>query len=436
MTRRLAFLTGLVVAVIMVASTGFSQDAAVTKDSVALRLKAVQAKYDIVDAQWYDIYEKGKVPGAPEAAALIKDAQKAIASADLKTADTLISQADAKLSVYEKAALPPGWMVPNPLSYDSSIMGNIHKATIEEMKKIELYGAPRYNTWFDFSGKGDDGNLYGLYACVNHHGTGKVQKRVMFAISSNAWKDKPNQLEVLDLMVIPERKETKDSLVWEAKDGDKSFKWTISRMSMTVHYKDASREVNLTLKTDYSFWYNRGMQPAEVLPGGQTTGFEQPGKAVGSIVIDKKSVKVSGHGEFENYFVKGAGYREVLLKYGNEWWITLTTDQISGLIFEGIRYKDAGLYVNGKYVIPSGFTITPTEAKKSYTINAKTSEGDIVLNFNFWGYNPLLYEYWGTVDGTLNGKPLTNGYAWIEHVPSGGVDATGPTARKSVKPAN
>jgi hypothetical protein len=43
-----------------------------------------------------------------------------------------------------------------------------------------------------------------------------------------------------------------------------------------------------------------------------------------------------------------------------------------------------------------------------------------VLNFNFWGYNPLLYEYWGTVDGTLNGKPLTSGYAWIEHVPSGG----------------
>ena len=132
----------------------------------------------------------------------------------------------------------------------------------------------------------------------------------------------------------------------------------------------------------------------------------------------------------KNYFVKGAGYREVLLKYGNEWWIVFTADQVSGIIFTGIAYRDAGLYINGKYIIPSEFTITPIEAKKSYTITAKTSAGDLVLNYNFWGYNPLLYEYWGTVDGTLNGKPLTNGYAWIEHVPSGGVDATQPTSRE------
>jgi len=265
---------------------------------------------------------------------------------------------------------------------------------------------------------------------VNHHGTGKVQKRVMFAISCNAWKDVPNQLQVLDLMVVPDRKETKESLVWSAKDGDKSLKWTIKKMYMTVEYKDKNKTVNMTLKTDYSFWYNRGMQPAEVLYGGQTCGFEQPGVATGTITINKKPVKVKGHGEFENYFVKGAGYREVLLKYGNEWWIALTTDQLSGLIFTGIAYRDAGLYINGKYVIPSEFSITPIEAKKSYTIKMKTTEGDIVLNFNFWGNNPLLYEYWGTVDGTLNGKPLTNGYAWIEHVPSGGIDATQPTSRK------
>ena len=402
----------------------------VSRDSVLAHAKTVQNKLDIVNAQWYDIYVDGKVPGASDAAVLINDALQAQGAGDYVTADTLLNQADAKLSVYVPAAPPAGWMIPNPLSYDPSIKGNIHKASIEELKKVELYGAPRYNTWFQFSGKGDDGNLYGMYACVNHHGTGKVQKRLMFAISCNAWKDVPNQLQVLDLMVVPDRKETKDSLIWTAKDGDKTLKWTIKKMSMTIDYKDKNKTVNMTLKTDYSFWYNRGMQPAEILPGGLTCGFEQPGKATGTITIDKKPVKVSGHGEFENYFVKGAGYREVLLKYGNEWWIALTTDQLSGLIFEGIAYKDAGLYVNGKYVIPSEFSITPIEAKKSYTIKMKTTAGDIVLNFNFWGNNPLLYEYWGTVDGTLNGKPLTNGYAWIEHVPSGGVDATQPTSRK------
>ncbi len=418
----------LLVLVFMLSGAAFAAD--VSKDSVLAKSKAVQNKLDIINAQWYDIYTDGKVPGAPDAAVLIGDAQQAIAANDFTTADALLSQADAKLSVYVKADVPPGWMIPNPLSYDPSIIGNIHKASIEELKKIELYGSPRYNTWFQFSGKGDDGNLYGMYACVNHHGTGKVQKRVMFAISCNAWTDKPNQLEVLDLMVFPERKETKESLIWTAKDGDKSLKWTIKKMYMTVEYKDKNKTVSMNLKTDYSFWYNRGMQPAEILPGGLTCGFEQPGKATGTITIDKKTVKVSGHGEFENYFVKGAGYRQVLLQYGNEWWIALTTDQLSGLIFEGIAYKDAGLYINGKYVIPTDFKITPIEAKKSFTINMKTSAGDLVLNFNFWGYNPLLYEYWGTVTGTLAGKPLTNGYAWIEHVPSGGVDATQPTSRK------
>ena len=409
---------------------------AVTKDSVLAKSKAAQAKYDIIKAQWYDMYIAGKVPGAADAAGLIDAARKAVSAGDYATADDQLRRADAKLSVYGPAAIPPGWMVPNPLSYDPSIKGNIHKADIEELKKIELYGAPRYNTWFQFSGKGDDGNLYGMYACVNHHSTGHVQTRVMFAISSNAWKDKPNQLEVLDLMVIPDRTETKDALIWEARDGDKYLKWTIKKELTTIDYKDKNKEISFTLKTDYSFWYNRGMQPVELLPGGQTAGFEQPGKAVGTITIDKKPVQVSGHGEFENYFVKGAGYREVLLKYGNEWWIALTADQLSGMIFTGIAYRDAGFYINGEYVIPSEFAITPIEAKKSYTITAKTSAGDLVLNFNFWGNNPLLYEYWGTMEGTLAGKPLTNGFAWIEHVPSGGIDATGPTARKSVQPSN
>jgi hypothetical protein len=435
MKKKSAFVLGCILTICLVfAGSGSVQTAsgqpAITKDSVLKKSKDVQAKYDIVDAQWYDMYEKGIVTGAGDAAKLIKDAGQAISTQDFQAADSLLTKADVLLSTYTKADLPSGWMVPNPLAADPSIMGNIHKASLEELKKVELYGSPRFNTWFQFSGKGDDGNLYGLYACVNHHGTGKAQKRVMFAISSNVWKDKPNQLEVLDFMVIPERKDNKDNLIWEAKDGDRYFKWTITKKDTTVYYKDAKRTVNLTLKTDYSFWYNRGIQPVELLPGGQTTGFEQPGKATGTMTLEGKTIKVSGHGEFENYFVKGAGYREVLLKYGNEWWVAFTADQLSGIFFTGIAYRDAGLYIDGKYVIPKEFHITPIEAKKSYTITAKTSLGDLNLKFNFWGNNPALYEYWGTMEGTLAGKPLTNGFAWIEHVPRGGVDLTQPTSRK------
>jgi hypothetical protein len=39
------------------------------------------------------------------------------------------------------------------------------------------------------------------------------------------------------------------------------------------------------------------------------------------------------------------------------------------------------------------------------------------LTFNMWGWNPALMEYWGTVAGTLDGKKLTPGYCWLEHVP-------------------
>jgi hypothetical protein len=119
----------------------FAADA--TRDSVLAKAKTVQNKLDIVNTQWYDIYADGKVPGAADAAVLVKDALQAEGAGDYATADSLLNQANVKLSIYEKADVPPGWMVPNPLSYDPSIKGNIHKATIEELKKIGLYGSPR-----------------------------------------------------------------------------------------------------------------------------------------------------------------------------------------------------------------------------------------------------------------------------------------------------
>ncbi|MEI6782578.1 MAG: hypothetical protein WCQ21_16845, partial [Verrucomicrobiota bacterium] len=45
--------------------------------TVRQKCQAVQAKYDIVKAQWYDIYELGLVPGADQAGKLLTEAQQA-----------------------------------------------------------------------------------------------------------------------------------------------------------------------------------------------------------------------------------------------------------------------------------------------------------------------------------------------------------------------
>lgn len=80
-------------------------------------------------------------------------------------------------------------------------------------------------------------------------------------------------------------------------------------------------------------------------------------------------------------------------------------------------YKDAGLWLDGQYVIPSSFRVVAGEAKKSFTIEAKTAKGDLNVTFRMWGWNPALMEYWGTVDATFKGKKLPTGYCWLEHVP-------------------
>jgi hypothetical protein len=104
------------------------------------------------------------------------------------------------------------------------------------------------------------------------------------------------------------------------------------------------------------------------------------------------------------------------------------SDQISGLFCMTGRYKDAGLYYNGKYYIPSEYKVTPLEGNKSFIIDAKFGDNDLHLIVDLWGWDAKLYEHWGNASGTVNGKGLTNGYSWLEHIPQGGVNNSPPSA--------
>ena len=204
-----------------------------------------------------------------------------------------------------------------------------------------------------------------------------------------------------------------------------------------LKYKDKDFELESEMTNGYSFWYNKNTDYALILPDSPNTGFEETGKAEAVITIHGKKVKASGFGEQENLFcggAKGADYRTALLKYGNEWWVPFTTDQAEGIFVMTGKYKDAGLFIDGKYIIPSDFEVTPIEANKSFTIRATTPDGVLEVNFSMWGWDPPLYEHWGTCSGTYKGQQLTNGYCWLEHIPQGGVNASPPTGGRKGMP--
>ena len=111
-------------------------------------------------------------------------------------------------------------------------------------------------------------------------------------------------------------------------------------------------------------------------------------------------------------------------KYGNEIWIVLHSDQVQGLFYISDKYHDAGLSINGKYVIPTEYHFTPIMANRSFLLTAKTSEGDLITTFDLnAGYDPFLVEFWGALEGSIGGQPLTGGLGWLEKNLKGGPNA-------------
>ena len=416
MKKKSTLATGFVLSfVLALTSIGFAQDAAISKDAVLQKSLAVQAKYDIVAAQWYDIYELGLVPGADEAGKLLKEAQQVAVAGDSVKANALLGRADALLSVYSKKDLPV-FDPQKPLSNPAD-MGKIRKASMADVAQLEMGGLPRWNYWFNFSGKGDDGNRYAIYFCVNYHGTGAMTPPILVVISSDKT---PGKHDDYSMNVVATIDKDADKLSFVAREGSSSLNYTIRNDQTRIQFKSDKFSADLTLLTPFSFWYNKGNQPVMIVPGSPGAGFEEPGLASGSITLAGKKIQVSGFGELENYFCGGKGaadYRTALFKYGNEWWVPFATDQVQGIFVCTGPYKDAGLYINGKYVIPSEFHIVQGEARKVFSIKAKTSAGDLNLTFSMWGWNPALMEYWGTTEGTLAGQKLSSGYCWLEHVP-------------------
>ena len=388
------------------------------------RIANLQNKYNVAKYQWYDIYSDGLVPGADEAQKNIADAQTALSAGDMQKATSLLDSAEKLLNTYEKGNLPV-YTPPEPMKNPNDL-GKIHLGTLDDLKMLEFAGVPRWNYWYNFVGTGDDGEQYMVYACINHHGTGKVTLPILFSVSSTK---NPNEVRKLDFNTMPVYTEGRNSITYTVKEGDRSLKYTLAQGKVSIEYKDAYMVVNTKAKFDYSFWYNKGLGGAEMMPNAVMAGFEEMGAATAVFSFKNKTIKCKGFAEQENLFCggpKSADYRSALLKFGNEWWVPFYSDQVSGLFCMTGRYRDAGIYYNGKYYIPSDYKVTPLEGNKSYIIDAKFGDNNLRLSIDLWGWDAKLYEHWGNCSGTVNGKKITNGYSWLEHIPQGGVNNSPP----------
>jgi len=429
MNTKLYLLCLLMAATVMSAC---SSQPKMTKEEATVKITALQAKVAISKTQWYDIYAMGILQGATKADSLIQVAQTALDADDLKMTTDLLTEADTLLKQYSPVDVPD-YPASTPMKGPMDL-GKIHKATITDLKLMEVSGVPRWNYWYNFVGKGDDGNLYMAYVYINHHGTGKLVPPTVFAYSCSA---DPQKIVKIKFATLPSLKSEKDKIVWTVKENGQFLEYILAEGKIMLKYKDKEMEFASEMINQYSFWYNKNVDYALILPDAPMAGFEETGKATATFTLGGKKVMASGFGEQENLFCggsKGADYRTALIKYGNEWWVPFHTDQVEGIFIMTGKYKDAGIFINGKYIIPSGFEVTPIEANKSFTIKAETPEGALVVNFDMWGWDPQLYEHWGTCTGNYMGQDLTNGYCWLEHIPQGGVNNSPPVGGRKGTP--
>ena len=292
-----------------------------------------------------------------------------------------------------------------------SKLGNIHDPSIDELALEELFGIPRHNNWFSFVGRGDDQNIYGLYGNFQYH-YGRKASIIVKRFPDN---------EIICHLSFDWRKESgrrfdgKKVVYWapSSLEGD-YIKYTIHDDSYELKANCRSTYINLIFQKEVSFWYNKA-RPAEVYPDCEISGIEEISKATGYLVTEGKRINLTGLGHSEHFFNKGNIVQKIK-EYGNEWWMPFRFDEVQGIFVVFGDYRDAGLLIDGEYIIPSSFDYFVDSKKRSIRIVADTPKGTLDITHHIFGN--IGTEYLATSTGKLNGRELTNGFGWVEHVNS------------------
>lgn len=394
-------------------------------------------KYEVAVNWWYDPAEFGEMCKRNEAGEVLKKASDMINLGKLKEADKLLDKASVLLDARDKS--------PSLFPYKESIpllkpdLSKVYKATVADYQVFERFGAGLGDLSPSIWGWGDDGNYYLIMPLVNYHNKGYVDG-IIYEIMSTADPSK-RYVVILDPKKTIVTKNA-DSIIWNCVDGDKSMITTVTNAPgggsiCKVEGKAPGISFSFSTTPAFSFWYNQNVAAAVISPNSTCAGFEQPGPLNdATITLDGKTVKiVKGGGAVTEYFYFGLApnapdpaetkynYRRDFSKYGNEWYTSVHTDQLDAHFVIYGKFRDGAIYYNGKYIVPTEFHIIPGIANKTFMLTAKTSEGDLVLNFNVKLHDPIYNERVAIVTGSFNGVPLTNGGCWFEHCYKAGPDA-------------
>lgn len=317
--------------------------------------------------------------------------------------------------------LIPIYNIDKPLEKNPQDLGNIHKASIEELALDKVYGIPRFNCWYNFVGKGNDGKSYAFHGSFAHDDSRYKKAWLSFNTYS--------ELDPIGFFTHP-------SFAWERTfDGEKItylasgendcyFKYTIYEDTYSIeslikadcqniNMKDYQNIfINVNFHKEVSFWYNKG-QIAKIYSDCEIAGIEEVSKAEGHIIIDGKRINVSGLGHSEHFFNKGDIVPKIR-QYGNEFWMPFRFDEVQGFFVIFGDYKDAGLAINGEYIIPSSFDYFLDSKRKTVRIIADTNKGELDITYHISGN--INAQNFGISTGKLGGENLTNGFGWIEHI--------------------
>jgi hypothetical protein len=405
-------------------------------------------KYKVAYYFWYDTYANGEIPEANVAKANDK-LELARRQIDLGTknadiaafnkAQSLMSEADKLLSVYEKRPEQFPYETANPLARQDA--GKVYKAKAADYLVLDRYGVLMNDVGPSIWGYADDGEYYLITTFYNYHARGKIIKPVVVEIMST--KD-PNKRYVYLLNAETKITQTKDSVEYNCVDGQKSFRTLIIDDPVgggttcisegkfpAVPGKAPAISFSIKTTPTFSYWYNQNLGAAMMYPDIVLAGFEQPGPASGTITIDGKTAtfnKTAG-AVTEVCMISGAPgkkydeYRTNMTRYGNEWYIAVHSDQVDAMFISYGKFRDAGISYKGKYIIPTEYRLIPGVANQTITLIAKTKEyGELTLNFQIKLHDPVYTERVATLEGTFDGQVLINGGAWFEHVFKGAPD--------------
>jgi hypothetical protein len=422
-----------------------------TKVMQAVTLETYESilnKYKVAYYFWYDTFANGEIPAenVVQANASLEIAKKQIdlgtKNADMAAfnkARKLMKEADALLNVYKKSYDQFPYETSTPLlKQDAS---KVYKAKAADYLVLDRYGVLMNDVGPSIWGYADDGEYYLITTFYNYHARGKIIKPVVVEIMST--KD-PDKRYVYLLNADTKVTQTTDSVEYNCVDAEKSFRTLIKDDPIgggttcisdgkfpAVPDKAPAISFSVTTTPSFSYWYNQNQGAAMMYPDIVLAGFEQPGPASGTITIDGKVAtfnKTAG-AVTEVCMISGAPdkkydeYRTNMTKYGNEWYISIHTDQVDAQFISYGKFRDAGMYYKGKYIIPTEYKLIPGIANQTLTLVAKTIEyGDLTLNFEIKLHDPVYTERVATVAGSYDDQILTNGGAWFEHVFKGAPD--------------